>query len=262
MRFFFLLICCCFLNSILLSQSRFSYGINLQAGLSGKTKKWESHEHVDPTNFNTYRSRRHVLVPAAGMGAWVNYTLGKNIFLQSGLQYMNTGNTAANERRSVFQGPPTRVTYRDYTYSFRAHQLQLPFEANVELGQGNVRPILALGVQLSYEWFGKIYHEDDIDLDDNDRSYVTVWTRKDREMYDFRALNLQPFFGFGFRLNEQMTIRLRQVWKFKEETLRWRTANSVPDDVLFSPIEVPPYRFHTPTTHRKVTTLEITYRLF
>lgn len=258
MRLFFVLLCCCLLNQFLLSQSRFSYGINIQAGLSGKTKLEESHNSLTTTD--THRSRRHVFVPVVGVGVWGDYMLREKLSVQSGLQYVNSGNTEVHRGYTESRNTSRIISFHDYSYMFRAHQLQLPFEFKLELGQGQLKPVFSLGAQLSYEWLGTIYKENNANVDEDNRVDVTVWSRETRTMIDYRPLNLQPFIGFGFRLNEQMLVRLRHSWKFGEQVVRWGPSGFDSDFILRSPITVATYR--TQTTHSKLFTIDLAYRLY
>ena len=113
-------------TSFLLAQSRFSFGVNAQIGLSGKTNGIENQNSFRGT-FN-YSEERNPLVPVLGAGGWVAYNLSEKMRFQTGLQYANSGNVDLYHSYAEVVRTGERTAEFSNKYHFRVHQLQLPLE--------------------------------------------------------------------------------------------------------------------------------------
>lgn len=263
MRATILLICCFMGAQILLAQGRFSFGVSAQIGMTDGLKEPEVRASFSTGYY--VEERGSSVVPVAGGGAWVNYQLNGKLSLQSGLQYLNMGNTYFRKGYSELIATNQR-SYYESVYDFRADQLQLPLEVNISIGKGTIKPIFSFGAQLSYEWLGVIYHESPAFRDAQDRVIVSRWGNENRILSDYDHFSVQPVFGFGLRLNENMSIRLRRTWGGRNQEVSWQEKYFSPLEpnapgVLIIIDDVPSW-YSVPTSHHRFTTLEISYCLF
>lgn len=265
MRSILTLLCCIFLTSLLMGQTRLSFGLNAQIGLSGKAKVDESSKRFG--NTDSYQRSGNHLVGVAGAGLWAAYEISPKLALRSGIQYQSSGNKDFRESYSedIRTG---QITFPSSSaISFRAHQLQVPLELQIRIGQGKMQPTLSFGAQYSYDWIGSIYAESILFQGSDQTEYVNEWTPERREEFSMAKSNIQPVFAVGLRINEQMSVRLRRSWIAQEQTISWREnfehIEQVPS--LDDPIVIicgTPFSYWTNSTHRQTTTLEISYRLF
>ena len=263
MRTFFTLLLLSIATAGLWAQSPFSFGINAQLGLSGETKGIERQSDFRGT-FD-YSEERHPLVPVIGAGGWVAYAVNEKVRFQTGLQYVNSGNVDLYHSYAESLSTGQRTSEYTTKYHFRAHQLQLPLEIQLSIGKGKLQPLISLGAQITRDWVGNIYRENPYFIDDEMRTFIWTSLPKDRNEVDAHILGVQPVLGFGLHFNDQLSVRLRRTWIGQKQQLNWyENLNPYPIDAP-NPIfgwYGASYSQQTESTHRQVTSLEFSYRIF
>ena len=265
MRSIIVLVFGIFLSLSVVGQSRFSFGLSTQVGLSGKNTHQERENFFRGTvPTRSYSEEGNKFVAVAGAGVWAAYDLTNSIAVQAGLQYVNSGNTDYRQSYSETIATGQRSFATALSYRFRAHQLQLPLEIKLGLPLNKIQPQLILGAQLSRDWIGTIYAENPYYRDEPDREYVVAWSEDYRADFSAERLSVQPFVGFGLRLNDVMNISLRHTWIPETQAITWE-ENYIPP----SPSENPMIiicgvlnRYRTQSTHQQSTTIKLEYRLF
>ena len=251
-------------TSSLFAQSRFSFGLNAQLGLSGKANVKESQDFFSGSLYQEDLS--NPLVPAAGIGGWVEYQSTEKVSFRSGLQYVNTGNIDLRETSNQVLSTGQFTSQSSFQYHFRVHQLQLPLELQIGLGQSQgVKPFLTFGAQLTRDWVRNIYTESDYMFGIESYASRSVWLPEYRLDQNTNTLGIQAVLGFGVKLNDNMSVRLRHTWQSEERAVEWTEDYSQweihtndPDVIWCGVIG----SYSAETMHRRLTSLEFSYRLY
>lgn len=258
-QFFFLLLLMSFVFH-LTAQNRWSFGIDAQVGLTGKTEYlYDDESFSGGSRYSDIRENR--FSPAAGAGAWVQFQITPGLGLRSGMGYLNSGNK--DSRMSYSEVLATEQVTLNYAtiYEFRVHQLQVPLELTLQAPTGKIKPLLSFGVQLNQEWRGNIHHKAAVD---GDLTYVNNWSKANSDLDQSPRPFLQPIASIGLSLNDQMSIRLRQTWSIQRE-ISWNQGFHVPEviDPSTGIIICGVFNsYNTETTHQRLTSLQLVYRLF
>ncbi|MEL6656590.1 MAG: outer membrane beta-barrel protein [Bacteroidota bacterium] len=263
MRTIFILFLFSIATSFLVAQSHFSFGINAQLGLSGEINGIEE-QSQSRGSFN-YAEERNPLVPVMGAGGWVAYIANDKVRFQAGLQYVNSGHVDFSRTYSGLVSTGQRTSGYYYEYRFRAHQIQLPFEIQLSIGRGKLRPFVSFGTQLTRDWIGNIYGESPLFIGNEVRTQIRTWSPNKRNEVDTHHLGIQPVFGFGIRLNDQLSVRLRHTWMGREQQIEWyeeleHLQGIVPNPTFGWYGTISNHR--TASIHRQVTSLEFSYVIF
>lgn len=254
-----------FMSSFLLGQSKFSFGLNAQVGLSGKAALAEEVDRFGTTDF--YHRSGNRLVGVAGGGFWAAYDFSPKIALRSGIQYQSSGSKDYRENYSEDIRTGQILFPSSFSFSFRANQIQVPLEFQIRIGQGKMQPTLSFGAQYSYDWVGSIYAEMSFFQGADQFESLNEWTPERRTGFEMDGSRVQPVLGVGLRINDQMNVRIRRTWAGQSQKVRWREnfdyfePTLSPDDPIVT-ICGTPYHYQTNSTHRQTTTVEISYRLF
>ncbi len=265
MRSISTLFLCLFLSTLLVGQSKYSFGFNTQVGVSGKVNPSEDVSRFGTSDF--YQISGNRIVGVAGAGFWAAYDFSPKIALRTGLQYQSSGNEDYRESYSEDILTGQIMFPSSYSISFRTNQIQVPLEFQIRIGQGKMQPTLSFGAQYSYDWIGSIYAETTFFQGADQLESVNEWTPDRREDFRMNGSKIQPVLGVGLRINDQMHIRVRRTWIGQDQLVSWRENFEIFEPVLSpdDPIVIicgTPYHYRANSTHRQTTTLEISYRLF
>lgn len=144
MRDFTLIGLLCLVFFSLTAQSRWSYGIELAVGTSGR----DAGEEVQSTgpDFNLRSGWGETLQPSLGAGLWVSYRPATRLRLRSGVQYRGLNGHYFNY--FIDEGPtaPRSNSNRSDTYIY-LHGLQAPTQVTFDVLHGHLlTPYIGLGV--------------------------------------------------------------------------------------------------------------------
>ena len=215
----------CLVYSPLKSQTKWSWGIQTEIGISGV--KYDKNESFLRSNTETIETDFKRQTPSIGGGLWIQYRLKNQISLRSGLQYVNAGDYSGSSRHSRMLTTNQEVSYYSTTNSFRVHRLQLPFMVAYQMGKGRIQPTIAAGAVWSQDIVKNITEE--IINTSAEQHSIQKPTGFPAHV---RMGNIQPMFTFGAKITDQLTIEFKHLFGQKTRKIRWIVNPEIDPDTI------------------------------
>jgi hypothetical protein len=209
---------CLGVGSLLLAQSRWSFGGTLQGGYSGVSSETRN-DYQDRQFGDSYSLNQEKRQPALGAGVWLAYRLGARWGVQLGVDY-----SWLSAFRSFESGHSTpegaKASLNQETYSTRQQQLQIPLEVQYYFGndQHQWRPFLAVGVQGNYlfsqselteSYYGNAGQEPFRNSYENKVDFTSDWYAVSRTQLNYTV-------GFGLA-SDRISVSLRRTGALSPE---------------------------------------------
>ena len=238
-------------------QTRFSFGVQAQVGFTNAVEITERN-----VPFGRIEGHRTLSVPVVGGGLWLAYPLTKRVSMHLGLQYLNTGNVYLIEGQLEDRLTGERSFTFEQRNQFRAHQIQVPFELQLRLGNGRLRPTLSLGLQGTRDYIVDVWSLRKF----VDTGPVTECLQKheaDRRSRDkLASYYIQPIASIGVHLNDYLSLQLRRTWIKEVENLNWGGTNpavEINTSSLFLDNCLHYHHDSLQSSHRAITSLAFSY---
>lgn len=195
--------------------SKWTYGLNVQGGVSGERDKYENY-WVDE-QFGD-RSNRAIskLQPSVGVGIWTVYQLANRWGIYTGLDYLQL-NIYNRYENIVYTTEQTVSQYNFEEGGFYQHQLQLPLQLRFYFGKtsNKFRPFLLGGIQAQYllkhtNFYNR--HNGAAGFFEEELEIVETFDFGDVVSYfDFHRLQFGLVAGLGMRFN-RFLFSIQNSW--------------------------------------------------
>lgn len=248
-----------FIYTPLKSQSKWSWGIQTEIGISGTNH--DKNESVQRANTETIVIEFTRQAPSIGGGIWVQHHFKSHINLRSGLQYVNTGEYNGNSRHSRLLTTNQEVSYYSNTNSFRVHRLQLPFLVEYQIGKSSIKPTIGIGVVWSKDIVKNITEKI---INTSAEQYRVQKPRGFPS--SIKIGSAQPMFTFGAKITDQLSVEFKHLFARKPKDISWIIdpnidPNSIQTPAGFIPCHCFSYSKIIKTHYHQSNSLVFKYRL-
>jgi len=120
-----LLVCCLLTGSLVLAQSRWSFAVDLQAGITGKNKADQQDYRDAENNIVSMYESGQKLGPAFSAGFTAGFRIFSFLEIRSGLAYQGEQSAWYNWSDDLRPASPRANDYR-YDYQMQTHRLEIP----------------------------------------------------------------------------------------------------------------------------------------
>ncbi len=203
-----------FIFNTIQCQSKWTWGIQAEIGLSGK-KEENTHSSIrGGTEFTTTYSNN--VSPTIGGGLWVNYQLLNRLGLRSGLQYMNAGDQRNFTSSSSLPSAKVPAVYSSLNYSLRIQRLQLPLIVEFRFAKVKFNPRIGAGFLFSKD-FIKSIDEGIVDI-----SNIPAETNKHwRFPKSLSLTRVQLKANISLKINTQLELEFNQLFGKTPSVISW-----------------------------------------
>jgi len=195
-------------------QSKWTWGIQVEMGLSGKkeeTIRSSTRGGTEFTTISSYNTR-----PAIGGGLWINYQLFNRLGLRSGLQYTNTGDQSSFSSSSKLASAKVPAVYSSSSYSLRIQRLQLPLIVEFRFAKVKFNPRIGAGFLFSKD-FIKSIDERIVDISNTPAETNKHW----RFPKSSGLTRVQLKANISLRINEQLELEFNQLFSKMPSVISW-----------------------------------------
>ena len=195
-------------------QSRFSFGLSLEAGYSGVSNTTDDFYPNELGDYNhiTIQGRR----PGYAGGVWGAYQLNNRWLLQLGVNY-GQWHAFGSTIGESFNTEDILVNYSRERFMLRQNLLRIPLEGRFFFGKSTdrVRPFLQLGVQASYltkqtNFVNSLYGG--IGQETYEHTYASE-PDLNSEWRDIRRWQWSLIGGFGIQM-DRISLSIQRNWGF------------------------------------------------